>query len=183
MIIRFAASATLLTLVASEAWATPPLLSSDADERIYSKNRQFFAEASADRTAMVVFRRHKPNDQELYRVGSWHPNSFLSDDGDYFTAGNIGNNLLELTCTLDETMLIFYRRGSIIKTIRLGEIIGDLRALPRSPSHYLWGHYQGHVSLHRFGVDTVEGHRLTFDVTTGNQVKSQYLKELRRPPR
>ena len=55
----------------------------------------------------------------------WNPVSFLADDGEYLVTGYEGNNLLKHKHTADEVMLAFYRRGTLIKSVRLGEVIRD----------------------------------------------------------
>ena len=48
--------------------------------------------------------------------------------------------------------------------------MGDLSNLQRSVSHLNWGHYLGFDAVGRYAIETVEGRRLAFGVTTGRVV-------------
>jgi hypothetical protein len=108
----------------------------------------------------------------------WHDNSFLSDDGEYLTVGYVGDNLLDRDFTASLPMLQFYRRGKLIRSVSLGEIIENMKSLRRTASHYAWGYFRGHTALHDVAVDTIEGRRLTFDVTTGVLTKTESIKKI-----
>ncbi len=45
--------------------------------------------------------------------------------------------------------------------------MGDLSNLQRSVSHLNWGSYLGFEVAGHYAIETVEGRRLAFDVTTG----------------
>jgi hypothetical protein len=164
------------------ARATPPIVLGDDGERVYSRNRRSFAEPSPDYSATVIHRSEKPRDAELYRLPGWNPTTFVSDDSDYVVVGYPGGNLLELKATIDETMLRFYRRTTLIKIVKLRELIDHIESLPRSPSHYVWGTYQGFIEPRRFALETSEGRRMTFDVTTGMVSSVESRKGVRLPP-
>ena len=66
-----------------------------------------------------------------------------------------------------------------VGTVRLRELIRDFRHMEPRVSHYSWGDFIGFVSLNRFAVETVEGRRLVFDVTTGKQVADQPREDRR----
>lgn len=105
-------------------------------------------------------------------MSGWNDASYLSDDGDYLVVGYY-QSLLALEDNRPEVpMLKFYRRGALLRSVSLGEIIRDLKSLRRTRSHYEWGFDVGYVDLHRFAVDTIERRRLVFDVTNGQLVSN-----------
>jgi hypothetical protein len=53
-----------------------------------------------------------------------------------------------------------------------------MKSLRRTASHYAWGYYRGHTALHDVAVETIEGRRLTFDVTTGVLTKTEFIKKI-----
>jgi hypothetical protein len=163
-------------LLPCQASADSPLVAGDEPDRIESKNKQFFAEPSANRKATIVYRRSKPKNVEIWRMAKWPYNAYLSDDGEYLTVGYPGNNLLDLDCTPALPMLQFYRRGTLIRSVTLGEVIIDMKSLQRTVSHYSWGYYRGHLGPNTVALDTIEGRRLIYDVTTGELVKTEAVK-------
>ncbi len=175
------AAVAVLAAIVLWTWsasADAPLLSGDEPDRVESLNREFFAVPSANRKATIVFRRRKPKHEEVWRMSGWHDNSFLSDDGEYLTVGYVGDNLLEADFTASLPMLQFYRRGKLVRSVSLGEIIENMKSLRRTVSHYAWGYYRGHTALHDVAVDTIEGRRLTFDVTTGALTRTESIKKI-----
>jgi hypothetical protein len=101
----------------------------------------------------------------------WPFVAFLSDDGEYLVTAYAWGDLLERTYRPDEVMLTFYKRGQLIRSIRLNQLLRDTRHVYRTASHYFWGHLDGFSDLHWFAVDTVEQRRFVFDVTTGAVVR------------
>jgi hypothetical protein len=163
-------------LLPCQVSADSPLVAGDEPERIESKNKQFFAEPSANRKATIVYRRSKPKNVEIWRMARWPYHAYLSDDGEYLTIGYPGNNLLDLDCTPALPMLQFYRRGALFRSVTLGEVIVDMKSLQRTVSHYSWGYYRGHLGPNTVALDTIEGRRLIYDVTTGALVKTEAVK-------
>jgi hypothetical protein len=171
-----AALAGIVMLISGDAFSDSPIIAGDEPDMVESKNHQFFAVPSPNGKSTIVYRRRKPHDEELWRMPHWYLTAFLSDDGEYLTTGYPGNNLLDLDCAASTPMLQFYRRGTLVKTVALGEILRSLKSLQRTVSHFAWGFYRGHLSLHTVAVDTLEGNRLSFDVTTGALVRTEPIK-------
>jgi len=82
----------------------------------------------------------------------------------------------------DEPMLRFYYRARLIKTVVLQDLLADIMAARGSSPRWTWGWYSGFFGAHEFKVDTIQGRRLTYDVTTGVIIKSEFVKELLLPP-
>ncbi len=109
--------------------------------------------------------------QVLWSMAGWFRLAALSDDGETLVAGYDGMNLLPLDYSPDLVILTFYRRGKPVATVTLDEVIDDFAALERTVSHYNWGHYLGFDDAGRYVIETVEGHRIAFDVRTGAVVE------------
>ena len=112
-------------------------------------------------------------------MSGWNYNAYLSDDGEYLTVGYYGNNLLDLDVTPETPMLTFYRRGVVVRSVPLKELL-EVKNLRRTVSHFAWGVYSGYVETHRFAVETVEDRDLVFDVTTG-RLLTNLPSQTRRP--
>ena len=164
-------------LTTGTAFADAPLVAGDEPDRIESRNHKFFAEPSSDGKSTVIFRTAKPHSVPLWRKAGWTDNAYLADDGEFLVTGFYGNNLLDLDFTPSLTMLSFYRRETLVRSVSLAEIIKDMKQLRRTNSHYAWGMYEGFVSAHTFSVETVEGRRLYFDVATGTLIREERIAD------
>jgi hypothetical protein len=165
----------------TRAFSSPPFISSDDDERLFSPNGRFYALPQPKKAITPVYRVGKPHDIEIYRLPGSQPTTFVSDDGDYAVVGNRGDNLLPADVRPDEPMLRFYYRARLIKTVVLQDLLADIAAARGSSPRWTWGWYSGFFGAHEFKVDTIQGRRLTYDVTTGVIVKSEFVKELLLP--
>jgi hypothetical protein len=153
------------TLFSGAAGGTSPVL--DAELPVSSPNGKVIAAPGPKEQSTIVSRKVGPKAMEkLWEMPEWNHVSFISDDGEYLVRGHWGVNVLRPGYTPDEVMLSFYRRGALIKSIRLKEMMSDPKIL-HSNDQPLWGYYQGFMGLHRFVVDTMEQRRLIYDVTTG----------------
>lgn len=141
------------------------------DGPIDSANHRFFAAPGPDRRSTVVFKRVGKREKErLWEAPTWSPAEYLTNDGEYLVTGYAGSNLLEHHYDLDEAMVSFYRRGTLINTVRLREIIRDTKHLEPSDDGVQWGFFVGLIGPTRFALDTVEHRRFIYDVTNGTVV-------------
>jgi hypothetical protein len=92
---------------------------------------------------------------------------FLADDGDHMVIGHEGGNLLPLNHRVDESILTFVDRGTIIRKVTLDELVPNPAQLRRTASHVLWGGYRGFDRRQIFWVETVDKRRIGFDPVTG----------------
>ena len=58
----------------------------------------------------------------------------------------------------------------MIRRVTLGEVMSGLPNLQRSVSHLIWGRYPRFDEAGHYAIETVEGRRLAFDVTSGRMV-------------
>jgi hypothetical protein len=144
----------------------------DGDSPISSANKRFYAARGPRGKSTLVFRQVGPKEAEkIWEKADWTHVAFLSNDGEYLVTGYEGNNLLRHRHAPDVVMLQFYRRGTLLRSIKLNEIIVSRDRLDVTDSGVFWGFYEGFLTLHRFAVDTVEERRLIYDVTTGALVQ------------
>lgn len=164
-----------LSGMAERASADAPILDGDV-VRIDAAKRVFFAAPSRDHQSTIVFRAAKGKKPErVWAMPGWQTTAWLSDDGDYLVVGYAGVNLLELDHKPDEVMLSFFRRGTLVGTVRLTDIIENQAHMRRSVSHYGWGHYLGFVGLHQFAVTTIEDRELVYDVATATRLSAERM--------
>lgn len=103
----------------------------------------------------------------LWTMPGWFRVAALADDGDHLIFGHDGINLLPLDAGAETVVLTFVRRGQVIREVTLSEVLRDLSSLERTISHLNWGNYLGFDAAGHYVIQTVEGRRLAFDVTTG----------------
>lgn len=94
----------------------------------------------------------------------------LADDGEHMMLGYEGMNLIPVDYDPDMVMLIFFRRGDVIRRVALSALV-DRAALQRTVSHWYWGDYLGIDSNGRYAVRTADGREFRFDMTTGEPVR------------
>ncbi len=117
----------------------------------------------------TVFRQTDGNHAVLWKMPGWFRVAFVADDGQHLVTGYDGWNLL-VRRDPDETMLNFWNEGHLLRSVRLRELLPDLDRLERTVSHWYWGNYVGFDSYGQFVVETVDGKRHRYDVSTGERV-------------
>ena len=135
-----------------------------------SANKQFFAVMDPKNKETTIYRANADGFPLVqWTMQGWFEVAALADDGKHLIVGYSGNlgNLLPLSVTKNFPMIQFYKTGKRINTVTLGDLVQDLPTLHRTASHYHWGEYLGLDKDGRYVVQTVEGRRLAFDVTTG----------------
>ena len=81
--------------------------------------------------------------------------------------GPEGLNLLALGVRPTDSLLVFTRRGAIVRIVRVGDLFPNLRGLRRTVSHFAWGSIVGINSSNQLIVELVTGRRLAFGVSSG----------------
>ena len=83
-----------------------------------------------------------------------------------------GGGLVPLDYDKEHVVLYFLRRGELINKITIGQVqsIGGLSKLPRTASHYVWGHFVGFDQDGYFVIETVENRAIRFDASRGEQL-------------
>jgi hypothetical protein len=158
----------ILTITIQATLLADTPLPPPAMKEVWSPNKQFCAVMDPKPMTTTIYRvegEGKRNKQ--WAMQGWFRVAHLADDGEHLVVGHGGINLLPLNVTKDEPMIDFFKRGERIKTVTLGELLKDQSSLKRTVSHYLWGSYLGLDEKGHYAVETVEGRKLVFDVTTG----------------
>jgi len=153
--------------------ADAPLIE-DPDPRMESANGRFFAVPGPNQRSTLVFRRDGSHGRvKLWEMRGWPYAGYLDDDGEYVAAGDWDVQVLRRGYSGDEVIVSFYRRGDLIKSLRVTDILRRPKNLGApSEAGYHWGAWVGFVGLHRFALETAEGRRLVYDVTTGGLVET-----------
>jgi hypothetical protein len=144
------------------------------DNTIRSANGRFVARPDAKEKSTVIFRRDDSGGlTKSWTMTGWSVWDSLSDDGDYLVRCREESG--RRTRKTNEVMLSIYRRGTLISSVRFGEIVLDQNRLvdPRR-----WGECKGFVSIHCFVLETLERRRLNYDVTTGTLISATTLPDL-----
>ncbi len=94
-------------------------------------------------------------------------------DGTHLVIGHDGMKLLPLDAGPGMVVLTFIQRDEVIRRGALGEVMSGLSNLQRSVSHLNWGYYLGFDEAGHYAIETVEGRRLAFEVTSGRMVAAR----------
>lgn len=107
---------------------------------------------------------------KLWQMHGWQRSAFVADDGRHLVIGYAGLNLLTLNHLKNQPMAYFVREGEVIGIAALNQLVPDQSKLPRTASHYMWGHCQGFDDAGHFVIQTFDERRHSFDVTTGQPI-------------
>ena len=161
---------TAFPLLTAGGWllADEPLPPPEVCE-VWSTGKQFCAVMDPKASRTTVYRIGDGKRCEQWAMQGWFRVAYLADDGDHLIVGHGGINLLPLDVTAREPMIWFYKRGKLIATVTLGELLKKQSSLRRTVSHYEWGNCLGLDKEGHFVVKTVEDRVLAFDVATGKR--------------
>lgn len=162
-------------LALSTAHAQPqhsPLIDDDW-KWFESSNRSYVALAGPKKRSTIVFHRLAPGSKEtekIWEMPGWDMWSYLSDDGDYVVRCGVDPAGPRTKPT--DPMVSIFKRGTLIKGIRLDEIVTGPSPFWHTRRWLAWGHCKGFVGLHDYSLVTLESRRLIYDVTTGKLVEN-----------
>ncbi|HEY4761300.1 MAG TPA: hypothetical protein VIH42_12025 [Thermoguttaceae bacterium] len=166
-LLGFCVTVLVCLLVPCNVKADTPLPPPKIKE-VWSHNKEYCAVMDPQQMITTVY-RVEPGDKRTksWSMYGWFRVADLSNDGNHLITGHPGINLLPLNFTMDDVMIYFFRRGELIHTVQLKELVSNQSALKRTASHFLWGSYLGLDSHDRYLVETVENRKLVFDIKTG----------------
>lgn len=147
-----------------------PAPSAEEAKTICSKSGSFCVVSDPKKNETAGFRVASSNAVRLWQTKGFFPIGALSDDGEHFVAGYEGGHRLPLDYAKDAILLRFFRHGTLVRSVKLSELVRDLSKLKRIGSQYYWGDYLGFNQEGRYVVRTVEKRIVVFDVSTGNQM-------------
>jgi len=110
--------------------------------------------------------------KKLWAMPGWFRVAFLADDGEHIVIGHEGINLLPVNIQENDILAYFVRKGEVVATATLSDLLERKSSLRRTASHYHWGQYLGIDEDGRFRVETVEGRKLWFDVQNGKLTRT-----------
>jgi hypothetical protein len=142
-----------------------------ARQTIWSNNRKFFAVTDPKDWTTTIYRA-TPDGKGIksWAMIGYLRFAWLADDGEHLAADPLGwGGLVPLDYDKGHVVLYFLRRGELINKVTLAQVqvIGGLAKLPRTASHYAWGHFVGFDQDGYFVIETVENRAIRFDVSKG----------------
>lgn len=116
----------------------------------------------------------RDSDAPLWSLPGWYRSIFISPDGKTLVTCYDGLNLLGRDDRRVETvMATFHHADGTRRNVTLGDLFLLLGSMPKTVSHYRWGHCVGFDKTGRFEIDTVEKRRLYYD-GDGKRVDSRF---------
>lgn len=178
MINRLFSRLMLLSILVGGLWF-PSVLSADAplpkprEVTFWSPDRSVCAVSNPERQLTTVFRVHPQTGHKtkLWQMYGWLRSAFVANDGRHLVIGYPGLNLLTTKYVPDQPMAYFVREGEVFHVIALNNIIRNPEKMPRTASHYAWGHCSGIDQEGHFVIETFDNLRHVFDLQTGQKIK------------
>lgn len=166
---RIAVFLTAILLFVSRTHADAPL-PAPAPTTIHSPQGTYTARLDPE-DGITVYPSSPENAAPLWVATGWSSVGALSDDGRSLVLGYVGMNLIPRNYDLDMTMLTFFQDGEVIRTVALSELVdSELLERNKTLSHYHWGNFTGIVEDGHYQVETADGQKIHFDITTGTRV-------------
>jgi hypothetical protein len=103
-------------------------------------------------------------------MSGYHNVVFLSDQPDLLVTAYRGGHLIDLSRSADEEVLAFYRRGHLLRSLRLAELVERPTSLPRQGRFRRWFESMGFSAPDRFSLRTGDGRLFLFDATNGRTI-------------
>lgn len=133
--------------------------------------------ATSDPTRNLTFLIPQSSGQKSWQIPGWHRWIFISDDGESVVIGYSGKNLVPLDVRMSESVLFFYNRGQLVRTVKLEELYSSKSQLRRTVSHYAWVNRIGFNGGNQFVVELVNGNDVAFAAATGEREAVLQRKE------
>ena len=135
--------ANLGLILCCTALADTPLPPPKVKE-IWSSNKQYCAVMDPRQMTTTVYRVEAGDKRsKVWAMYGWYRVADLANDGEHLVAGHPGINLLPLDFTMDDVMIYFFRRGELIRTVPLSELVKNKSALNGPPRTFsgevTWG--------------------------------------------
>jgi len=150
-----------------------------SSKHINSSNGNFravvFFNDNVTRIGRVVRRGNTSWPDWIWSMAGAPEHAWLSNDGMSLVAGYEGFNLASADYRKDQVMFSFYREGELTRQIRLNELISDFSQLQRIDANYRWATYIEANVCGFLAVETVEGRKILFNMTTG--IPIEFLSE------
>lgn len=173
----------ILTTGLSAQYVTPLNTTASEIKHIWSYNKEFVADVYLDKkitsVSKVDWQGNIGRTRLLWSMDYAFQVGWLSNDGEYFVAGNEGLNFLPINYNKDQVMFSFFQQGRLINQIRLNQLITDFTRLQKAASNYRWAKYFGLNACGYLAVKTIEGRRILLDVTTGRPAEFKPKKTYR----
>lgn len=110
--------------------------------------------------------------EKKWNVEGWYSfGTYPSDDGVYLT--RFGDWPTGDSPKKEDLAVAFYKQGKLIRTYSTADLIVDPKKVRVTVSHYQWlaeGQH-GHFYYKQFGLTTIEGREIIFDLESGEITK------------
>lgn len=137
-----------------------------------SRSTAYCAESDPKTNRTKVFRRE--NSTVLWSIKGWHRWLFVTDDGSSVVVGYEGMNLIPIDSTLNLEVLRFYKRGKLVRFVRLGDLYKNKSQLKRTVSHLAWMYSISINQANLLVVELIDGRKIKFDLDT-DEIKAVSL--------
>ena len=123
--------------------------------------------ATSDPATSLTVVSPRASKQQPWTIPGWHRWLFVSDDGQSVVVGYAGMNLVPRGVTLEEPVLFFYNKGSLVRTVTLGDLYAHKSQMRLTVSHLSWAHIPGINQANQLVVTLAGGRTVAFASNTG----------------
>lgn len=169
---RLASTVVALALVlgaGAPARADSPL-PPPATHTAVSPSKAVEAVSDAKTEVTTVYRVVDGRREKAWAMPGWYRAVHVADDGDHVVIGFDGLNLLPKEAPDDLVVLRFVRRGEVVASLTVLDVVRTRTLLKPTVSHLAWRDAEGFDAEGRFFVQTLDGARQVFEVATGKRI-------------
>lgn len=87
--------------------------------------------------------------------------------------GYDGLSLAPLDSPMSIEVVSFWRRGALVRSYKLADVLPDQCAVRRTDSHYQWGSYRGVDTAGTFRIALIDGTVLVFNPATAGVLRRE----------
>ena len=125
--------------------------------------------AESDPTTRVTRVVNRSSGRELWTLPGWHRWMFVSNDGQFLAVVHDGLNLVPTDASLTQEVMRLYRRGRLVRAVRLGDLYTSPSQWGRTESHGVWVESIALTRANLLVLKLLQGATAVFSMSTGQR--------------
>lgn len=122
--------------------------------------------ATSDPAKNITTVTKKGSTKAPWQILGWQRWVLVSNEGNVVVGYN-GLNLVPVDVKLTQPLILFYKKGKLVKTITLGHLFKDRSQLRQTASHLAWVNSMRFNAQNKLNLELIDGRKITFDSNTG----------------
>jgi hypothetical protein len=142
---------------------------------VASHNKRYSAMVYPQKNLIVVYevewRGNIGRRKMLWTMENRSPGVWLSNDGEHIVVEDEGKGIVPPNAGEDWVAFSFFERGTLIRQVKLNELIVGPSRVPKEDSPHRWGSSLGLNAAGHFVVETTDKKKIVFNVQSGDLVQ------------